>query len=884
MKTSSMLVPVVLGILLQGPAVAQDRDELAFEEAAYKERGERDLEGALRIYERLASRAEVGKDIVVQSLLGMGRCYETLGRIDQARKSWTRIVEEHPDRTRAVAEARNGLRRIGEADAEEGEPKPDPAPGTGTGNWQSRLEGTTISLRFDKAPFSEVIRYLREEGEVPVRVDAEVLRAFEKEGKRITVAVEAIRLDKALRMVAAFSGLDFALGTDEIFVSWPGRVTAYRAGRAVEMSLSATVVADFHNAPLSHALSFFREMLGVNVVLDPALAGEADARPVRLQAEDVSLRGALERILGPHELAWASLHGAIYVGRGEDLARYKTLKWPSFRSVGSAEDREVVSTLETRKVSFDFENTLLETAANFWRASEGLNIVITPDAKQAAPGKKRTVSLAVNALPLGLALRLVLTPMGLTYRVEKGTLVIDARKAEETEPGGKRVEERTPSPAERRIRTILAEKKVRFDFHLARIQDVAAFVAASNDINVVVDPAVLRGFDEERRVANVQINGVTLEDALHVLLEALDLEYAVLHDALYIARPDALASYRSLSWPGTRSGTSRIAQALQQRRVSLDFEGAPLATVARFLSGASGIPVLIHPGVFETGEASERTVTLNVQAIPLASALRLILMPLGLRRREGCGAVLVEARNGEKPVPVFADALAARGEPGPAETDDPALEALLKALDGRTMSASFRGVGLREAIDFVRSNAGMNVVVDARVLSDPKVRKRTLDVEPKAGPVRDLLGAVAWAWDLQCAYLHGVAYVARPQDLERYREQAWFGDGLAGAGTDLDADAGERLAFLRETKVSADFVGAPLDRVVNCFDAVAGGSLSKALVAKGGVDPKKVRVTLKADGITLEHALRLALTPANLTYRIGEGGAVIVSKRGSEGR
>jgi Tol biopolymer transport system component len=97
----------LLLVPLTDPAVGQTGHDL-FQQALVKERADGDLRGAIAIYERIAREFTGDRALAAKALVQMGRCHEKLGNED-AQRAYRRVVQEYPDQTAMVAEARGRL-------------------------------------------------------------------------------------------------------------------------------------------------------------------------------------------------------------------------------------------------------------------------------------------------------------------------------------------------------------------------------------------------------------------------------------------------------------------------------------------------------------------------------------------------------------------------------------------------------------------------------------------------------------------------------------------------------------------------------------------------------------------------------------------------------
>lgn len=212
----------------------------------------------------------------------------------------------------------------------------------------------------------------------------------------------------------------------------PG-VTTDRSRSELIKRLEEKVEVNFLDAPILDVLEYFATVKDIDIVAVPSLANRsADPIKVNLVLEDVSLSQALGLVANFNGLSWKRLHGAVVVGKAEELDRLSKLPWIDN---GTAIDL----LLAAKMMSIDFQDTPLPAVVDFFRSISGINMVITPEAQKAAGDA--LLSLRLSEMPLGTVLRHVLGPRGLIYRVEKDVLVIDVRRRDElTRTGALRAE------------------------------------------------------------------------------------------------------------------------------------------------------------------------------------------------------------------------------------------------------------------------------------------------------------------------------------------------------------------------------------------------------------------------------------------------------------
>jgi tetratricopeptide (TPR) repeat protein len=87
--------------------VAQNGNDL-FQQGLAKERADGDLQGAIKIYDRIVREFPSNRPIVAKALVQLGICYEKLGQ-DKAREYFQQVIAKYSDQTDMVVQAKTRL-------------------------------------------------------------------------------------------------------------------------------------------------------------------------------------------------------------------------------------------------------------------------------------------------------------------------------------------------------------------------------------------------------------------------------------------------------------------------------------------------------------------------------------------------------------------------------------------------------------------------------------------------------------------------------------------------------------------------------------------------------------------------------------------------------
>src|SRR4051812_7381465 len=73
---------------------ATSRADELFQQALVKESGERDLEGAIELYQKVLDQPGAERVVLFEARMRMGACYERLGKLDAAEQAYEQILKE----------------------------------------------------------------------------------------------------------------------------------------------------------------------------------------------------------------------------------------------------------------------------------------------------------------------------------------------------------------------------------------------------------------------------------------------------------------------------------------------------------------------------------------------------------------------------------------------------------------------------------------------------------------------------------------------------------------------------------------------------------------------------------------------------------------------
>jgi FKBP-type peptidyl-prolyl cis-trans isomerase FkpA len=364
----------------------------------------------------------------------------------------------------------------------------------------------------------------------------------------------------------------------------------------------------FDQAPLEEALSFLRDVTGLEVVAAPRVDLTA---PLSLVVRDESLASVVEQLCAAAGLDWTVRYQTLYLH-------------PADQPPGSAAPVPVTrdSLPHPRmatQVSLAFEDQHLEDALDFLRDLTGLNVVLSRGA-YAELRRGPRADLRVREVRLHSALSLLTEQFGLTWRMDDDEVVWVLAPREEPPP--RRPLGWASEPLGRPISV---------NFQGTPIGEALNFLRDVTGLNVALTREAFDAVDEERPLHMV-LREVPLHRALSAMAQQAGLAWSVDPEGgalLLVTGADELPQ----PMPGERPAW------LTSRLVTTNLADTPLTEVLEFLEQISGLSFRAGQAV----DASQVRVHLRLREVPLDCLLDAIGYSADLTWRvDGEGVVVFE--------------------------------------------------------------------------------------------------------------------------------------------------------------------------------------------------------------------------------------------------
>ncbi|MHC4598780.1 MAG: tetratricopeptide repeat protein [Planctomycetota bacterium] len=643
------------GILLGlgAPSFAEEGEAAReLERGFFKEQAERDLEGAIKIYEGLVEKHTSDRAVVAKALLRMGLCLEKLGRMESAVASIERIVDEFGDQKREVDEARKILKRIdpasGTKPVEEGSAPEGGSPeeSMNVRHIRAVLENETISLDFRDATLPDVLSFLRTTKSLNIVADPKVLTEFEQSGRTINLSVEDLKLGDAIAILLRFNNLQYEFLHDVMYIAFPGDLTAYKAlpwygdpspKRKDPRLLGRKVSFDFSGRPLGETVRAMGRHWDIEPDISPGAREHLKESVGTYRVESTSPGDALERLLTPHSLGFAIRAGRVWIATPAELKAHREKRKRILEGSESVGDQALLNVLQGKLISVDFLDTPLEAILNFLSEVSGLNILMGPSVPTTGGESGIRVTLKADELLLEQVLRVILMPLDLEYRIDYGVVTVERREKD------LRVEKKTP------LEFLRAALESTTDVNLkdASLPLVLDYLSRVSGVSIFLDPRA-RESAEGKTSVTLNRKGITVKAALEEVTKNRGLGFDLLHGVIYVNRSKALQEDLAVQWYGDQpslhvSGLDMKAlYALRVKKITMALESARLSHLIDTVARLSGVEIVASPRAAEAG--CRWRVTCRIANLSAEDALRLLLTPYGLGYRIEKGVVTIGLR------------------------------------------------------------------------------------------------------------------------------------------------------------------------------------------------------------------------------------------------
>ncbi|MHC5054290.1 MAG: STN domain-containing protein [Planctomycetota bacterium] len=738
-----------------------------------------------------------------------------------------------------------------------------------------------VTFEFQGTPINEAIEFLQALTKISMIVDPAI--SEEKVRTTSTLKVTSEPLGVAFRRILAFAGLDHAITGNAVYISTPERlalrlrVAAERGANAgpewppeIRAKLQGKISFEFADTPLEEALQFLQTLTKVSMIVEPEAAEAKGRTPVTLKATAMPVGEALGWACRLAGLDWTFTDQALVISTPERIAELRG-RQAAPREAEPPEEpewaREIRRKLE-RKVTFEFVDTPVTEAVAFLQTLTKVSMVVDPWAFK--PRGEPAVTTGATSGRASDVLRRVLRAANLDYALVDHVVLVSnpARLA-----FFRREETRAADVAVGPVLRAKLARDISFEFVDTPLSETLDFLRTLTKINFVVEP----GFEElyGTRPVTLRVTSMPLASALRWVCRMADSGYVPAGDAVFVVSLERLGDARAFEAALAR-GDFSLPDGVWEvdlrrklgRQISFEFVDTPLSEALQFLQTITEATIVTDPVALRRKRRTP--VTLKVTNMQRTHALRWVLRLLDLEYGLVDGAVFVSTpeRIASTRRAIHAKRFAEALRPG-AEWR----RAIRRKLDRRT-SLTFVGTRFAEAVQFVRTLTGLNVILDPRAEATGRpimLRAKSVQLDHALGWITRLAGC---DWVL----VDGAVFISTPEraatELLRSAERKSTEAARLDTIPDWERELRERLA----RKVSFEFAGTPFGDAAQFLCSIV--KARSHLPAEARARP----VTLKVTDMPLADALRWTCRLAGLDYVLSEGAIQVGAPGGPEWR
>ncbi|MFH1730095.1 MAG: STN domain-containing protein, partial [Planctomycetota bacterium] len=402
------------------------------------------------------------------------------------------------------------------------------------------------------------------------------------------------------------------------------------------------------------------------------------------------------------------------------------------------------------------------------------------------------------------------------------------------------------------------ELPISFDFVATPLDDVVAFLVNLKRTSIVVNRRAVQGRDN--LTVTLRLEKVSFREALNAICEKLGLSYAIMNGKVYIGTKEHIGQFfppypANGLWVVPVRGRYEPSAAQHLRwtmdsAVSVDFANAPMDAVAALIRERIGIDLRLDPKAPDLPRTG--LVTLKAEQMKFKDVLDAICAKLDMKRIVVDNVLVLSTKQTIK------ERTAAR-----AALDDERTAEQMRAALNKPVSFKFNATPLKDAVAFLSSVDGANIIVDKRATKSRNDLEVTLELEDVK-----FIDGVEWIirlLDLRIAARNGAIFISDKEGLldhylartVLYNEKEW-----------------KPLMAAMDQPVSLDVVGVPVDKTLKLLSKQTGATIVLSNSAHRRADAGES--TLHVEKMALKHALAWICYELDLAYTV-KGGVIFIT-------
>ena len=458
----------------------------------------------------------------------------------------------------------------------------------------------------------------------------------------------------------------------------------------------------FDGATLKEATQFLKMLKGIDIDVAEELAKVV----ISLKVTDLEIGAALD------------LMGKLADPNGK-VEKLSDRHYRIFVEKPKADWKAVLGKkIDSTKVNINFADTSIKDALHFLGSFAEVNIVIDPAIAEKKSEEELLVTLQADDIAVKNVFELITLTKGLAWDLRWGVVFVSLPERLQKLPNAKPEFDYDPANAK-----LLAafEKPVTFSFDRASVTEVLNYLKTIMGVNTVIDDVLLA--EAEKTLVTAAVSGVSLLDALQLILLPRDFPFRLLDGVIFVTRA---TDEKPAGPPGaTENG-------LPDMQRSFNFENTPVEEVLGLLSELGSVAIQLDPQVTASRKPDELLVNLRADRLRLNDCLALVTITKGLASDVRWGGIFVSTPERLKALPkvVLSEAKA----------DAPEWEKNLRASLAAPIAFSFGAASVDSALSFIATVKNLNIVTDPKAA--PQAEEATLTMSVSSVTVADALAAI----------------------------------------------------------------------------------------------------------------------------------------------
>ena len=295
------------------------------------------------------------------------------------------------------------------------------------------------------------------------------------------------------------------------------------------------------------------------------------------------------------------------------------------------------------------------------------------------------------------------------------------------------------------LREKLLARLAKLQLGPATLSETVNLLTKKAGIYIQIDPNRL---PPEAKTVELHVTGSSIAAILDLVCRQVDRKWTARGGTVFISDDEGIKKW--LSETAVDPDTREVRKKLQKRLPYFEFSGQPFATMIDFLRSTAVLNIVLDPNA----PVQDKTITLQLSDATVESILNLMTVQVGVNWEIVKNFIYVSDNDGIRK-------LLSQGPKG-FEADAETLE-VEKKLQKRLPYFEFAGTPFTALIDFVRTTASLNIVVDSPAAP---TADQTITLRLENAPVKSIIDLVTAQVGLNWTVRENFIYISDEQGIK----------------------------------------------------------------------------------------------------------------------